>query len=117
LRSVLRLRAIILLISAGQRKGRSATEQGDTGDGSVSYADMAKVLVQSLRSAQAVGKAFEVYSAPQARRTRREPAFDELVHDNQAFHAIDDPGAAKTYAGVIEQLCAQRGQQAASCSA
>ena len=51
---------------------------------------IAKVLIQALRSAQAACKTFEVHSA-QARRIRREPAFDELVHDTQDFHSIEEP--------------------------
>jgi len=46
--------------------GRSAIrlEQGDTGDGQISRADVARACVEALRNPQALGRTFEMYNEP-----------------------------------------------------
>lgn len=55
-------------------------EQSDMGEGNVGHAAMASVLVQALRSAQAVGKTFEVYASGST--SHKQPLrFDSLEPD------------------------------------
>lgn len=69
------------LVDERQPRVGTRLEQGDQGDGSVSYAAMARVLANASASAHAVGKTFEVYADAAVRPTSREPAFSDLLSD------------------------------------